>query len=166
MKALTPELRYSNGRKAKRQHASEGQMQIFVMFLMVAALAGCARQQMAWQRFDGQSVHASPALEQQATVDLANCRAVAINAGNGVPTPAPTPRTTVNNSVTVNAGPGSGMPQAPSPGDYQASQVDFSPLADAGAAIGANARRSQTEEANLQACMAQRGYQLAAVPAR
>lgn len=119
---------------------------------------------MVWQRFDGQSVHASPAVEQQAAVDLATCRAVAINAGNGVPMPTPTPRTIVNNSVTVNASPGSVMPRAPSPSDYQAPQVDFSPLADAGAAMGASARRSQTEEANLQACMAQRGYQLVAAP--
>jgi hypothetical protein len=52
-------------------------------------------------------------------------------------------------------------PAAPS---YEAPQVDFSGLADAGAALGAAARRSQTEEANLQACMAQRGYNLAAVP--
>jgi hypothetical protein len=133
--------------------------------LMVAALAGCARQQMAWQRFDGQSVHASPALEQQAAVDLATCRAVAINAGNTVPMPAPTQRVTVQNNVTVPVNVGQGpVVNAPAAPSYEAPQVDFSGLADAGAALGAAARRSQTEETNLQACMAQRGYNLAAVP--
>lgn len=118
---------------------------------------GCAAQpKMMWQRFDGQSVHTSPALEQQGMVDLATCRAVAVNAGNGVPMPSPTPRTTINNSVTVNTAPGS----APSPASYQAPQVDFSGISDIGATIGANRRRSQTEEANLEACMAQRGYHL------
>lgn len=123
------------------------------------ALAGCARQQTLWQRFDGQSVHSSPALEQQGTVDMATCRAVAVNAGNGVPMPAPTPRTTINNSVTVNTGTGS----APYPASYQAPQVDYSGMADLGAAIGANVRRSQTQDANMEACMAQRGYHLIVV---
>ena len=49
-------------------------------------LAGCATQkQMAWQRFDGQSVHSSPALEQQFTIDVTSCRANAVNAGAQVP---------------------------------------------------------------------------------
>lgn len=135
-------------------------LKVVLMIFGVLALAGCAKQQMLWQRFDGQSVHGSPVLEQQGTVDLATCRAVAINAGNGVPMPAPTPRTTINNSVTVNTAPASSAPSAAS---YQAPQVDFSGISDAGATIGANMRRSQTQEANLEACMAQRGYRLIAV---
>jgi hypothetical protein len=136
-------------------------MRKVMVFLVVATLGGCARQQMVWQRFDGQSIQASPALEQQAAVDLATCRAVAINAGNTVQPPSPASRVAVSNNVTVPVYVGPG-PMPPAPPPYQASQVDFSGLSDAGATIGSRARRSQTEEANMRACMAQRGYRLVA----
>ena len=134
------------------------------------ALGGCVQQAAtSWQRFDGQSVHASPALEQQAAVDLATCRAAAINAGNQVPMPAGSQRTTVNNNVNVTVPvytdarrtdfpSGVNAPAAPS---YVSPQMDFSPLADAGATYGARVRQAQTESANLQECMSQRGYRAA-----
>jgi hypothetical protein len=137
-----------------------------IVALVCVAIAGCA-QQMEWHRSDG-----SP--DRQA--DIAICRAAAMNAANQVPNPAPAPRTVVNNQVTVNTAPS--LPQAPSrsgardyltvegptPPSYAPPQVDVSPLADAGATIAANARRSRTETANYAACMAQRGYE--AFPAR
>jgi hypothetical protein len=144
----------------------KSKMRRIVVFLIVAISAGCARQQMVWQRFDGQSVHASPALEQQGVTDLATCRALAINAGNTVQQPAPAPRFSVSNNVNmpVYVGPGPIVALPPPPPSYEAPQVDFSGLADAGASIGTGIRRSQTEQANMQACMAQRGYQLVAAP--
>jgi hypothetical protein len=103
---------------------------------LVAAipLAACAQDQ-NWQRFDGLLVNSSPALQQQYSVDLATCRAIAVNAGNQVPIP----------------------PSAP----YSAPQVDFSGFDEAGRNIAAAGQRQRTEEANMHACMAQKGYNLA-----
>jgi hypothetical protein len=131
----------------------------FAAALAGLLLAGCGsfgglnRQQ--WARFDGQDVHSSSALEQQGEVDFATCKAVAVNAGNGAPMPVPAARN--QNNVAVNVYGGSG---APAPGSYQAPQVDFSGLGDIGDTIVANRRRSQTEQATMEACMAQRGYRL------
>ena len=146
-----------------------------LLAIVFAAIAfvGCARQAaVSWQRFDGQPVRASPALEQQAAVDLATCRAAAINAGNQVPMPAGSQRTTVNNNVNVTVPVytdarrtdfPSGV-SSPSGGSFVSPQMDFSPLADAGATYAARLRQRQTENANLEACMAQRGYRPVPTP--
>ena len=140
-------------------------MRRIVMLAVIGMLVGCAHQQVAWQRFDGQSVNALPQLEQQFSVDIATCRAVAINSGNTIQAPQPAPRFSVTNNVTVPVQVGPGPVVAPpAPSSYGSPQIDFSGLSDAGASIGAGIRRSRTEEINMQACMAQRGYQLAAVP--
>lgn len=132
----------------------------------VLALTGCAREPpMIWQRFDGKSVFSSPALAQQAEVDFSTCRAVALNAGTQVQMPSPAPRISVQNNINVPVyvGPGPSV-LPPAPGSYSSPQVDFSGLADAGAAIAANNRRSELEGANMSACMTQRGYRLVPAP--
>jgi hypothetical protein len=118
-----------------------------------AILAGCAAQKpIAWERFDGQP--SSPAVEQHRAVAIASCRAYAINAGNQVQAPPPTPQANVNvtNNLYVNP------PSGPLPAPYQPPQVDFSALGDIGAGIGASLRRQETERSNMAACMAQQGY--------
>jgi hypothetical protein len=117
---------------------------------------------MLWQRFDGQSVHSSAGLEQQFQVDMATCRAVAINAGNGVPDPVPIqPRPVMTQSVTVNTYPGGAMmPPAPSPPP----PPDMSGFQNGMNNLATGIRRGQTEGANMEACMAQRGYHLVPAP--
>jgi hypothetical protein len=110
-------------------------------------LAGCATGP-TWWRIDGTAPD-----PQQGQIDIATCHAMAMNAANGIPMPAPASRVTVDNSVTVNS-PGSTMPPPPSPGQWQGPEMDFSGMAG----IGANLRRRQTHDAYMDACMAQRGY--------
>jgi len=117
---------------------------------------GCAQQRRDWARFDGRSVGGDPALERQGQIDLATCRAAAINAGNQVAFPAPAGGTQ-NTTVNVYANP-SVMPAPPTPPSYQAPQVDFSGIGDIGATIGAQRRQSETQLVTMEACMAQRGY--------
>lgn len=122
--------------------------------LLGLMLVSCSSTQAVWQRLDGQSVHSSPALLQQAEVDMATCRAVAVNAGNAVPLAQAPTRISVDNSITIAGG----SVQSPSAG------ADFSQLGDIGIALGNRARVSQTQNANFAACMAQRGYRLVEVP--
>ena len=70
--------------------------------VLLGALILAACQQTTWQRFDGQSVHASAALQQQFAVDLETCRAFAVNAGNQIRTPPAPPNIRVTNNVTTN----------------------------------------------------------------
>jgi hypothetical protein len=127
---------------------------------LIGLLVGCSSQK-TWVRFDGQSINTNPTLKQQAEVDFATCKAMAINAGNGVPMPAQRAGgTTVAADTTVNvyAG-GAPMVNPPAPSSYQAPQVNFSDdLGEIGANIGAGMRRRQTVESTFDACMAQRGY--------
>jgi hypothetical protein len=113
---------------------------------------------MVWQRFDGRSTHSSPALEQQAQVDMATCRAVAVNAGNGVPDPVPVqPAPVMTQSVTVNTYPGGVTADSYPPPDTSAFQNMMK-------SYDASDRRSKTEAANMEACMAQKGYHLVPAP--
>jgi hypothetical protein len=118
-------------------------------------LASCASPpKTVYKRLDGRSF-SDPALRQQGEIDLATCRAVALNAGSQVYVPPPIQNRATN--VYVNAGPDpGGMPV-----------MDFSALGDIGANIQRNrevSRRGDVELANMQACMAQRGYTLEVVP--
>ena len=118
-------------------------------------LANCASApKTAYKRLDGRSVFSDPALRQQGEIDLATCRAAALNAGSQVHVPPPVQSHATN--VYVNTAPGGGMPVA-----------DFSALGDIGANIQRNrevSRRGDVEGANMQACTAQRGYTLEVVP--
>jgi hypothetical protein len=119
-------------------------------------LANCASApKTAYKRLDGRSVFSDPALRQQGEIDLATCRAVALNAGSQVYVPPPFQSHATN--VYVNT--------APDPGRFPV--ADFSALGDVGAIMQRNrevSRRGDVELANMQACMAQRGYTLEVVP--
>jgi hypothetical protein len=134
-------------------------MRATVVAALAIVLSGCAANTPnSWVRFDNQAIRSTPALEQKWEVDFATCRAAAVVAGNQVPTPTAAPRVSVENNVTVPVyvGPQSVLP--PTPGSYNSPAVDFSPLGDIGANLGAGVRRTQTEDATMTACMAQRGY--------
>lgn len=123
-------------------------------------LSGCAAQKpVLWERFDGQSIAGSAALQQQSATDLATCRAIALNAGNQVQSAETAPQTHIDLSTTTNVYiPSNGAPMAPPTSAYGPPSVDFSGFAAAGRNIAATRRRNETEEANFTACMAQRGY--------
>jgi hypothetical protein len=113
-------------------------------------LSGCATAPRAvWARFDGQSSHASPALEQQWSVASTVCAAVAMNAANGIVAPVYQP-----SNVCVGYGCGQAMQQAQTNAAF----------ANLGAGIGTAIRRDQTQTATMNACMAERGFHLVAVP--
>lgn len=48
--------------------------------------------------------------------------------------------------------------QPPSPGSYQAPQVDFSPMQNIGTTLGDQMRHRQLIQSVMEGCMAQKGY--------
>lgn len=95
---------------------------------------------------------------------LATCRAVAANAGAAIHQPQSAPRINITNNNTavanVNAV-GDNSSLINNMNEQIAAgppKMDFSGLDDVGANIGAAVRRKRVEQANMEGCMAQRGY--------
>jgi hypothetical protein len=136
-------------------------MRVIWCFILSLGVGAC---QQTWQRFDGQSVAASAALERQYAVDLETCRAFAMNAGNQVQTSPAIPvagNVNITNNVMIDTAPRPAWANAqlaPPPNIATAGAMDPAVFANAGASIGAAGRRWRTEDANMRACMAQRGY--------
>lgn len=117
-------------------------MRAAVIVLLPFALAGCAAHQSAevtpyrspsppppvtWERIDGKG-----AAGDQGNVDLATCRAVALNAGNQVQIP-----TAVHRVTRI--------------GEVEFQEADWAPTA-------ALLRQKATQDANFRACMGEHGY--------
>jgi hypothetical protein len=134
----------------------------FMAGLLGLGLSAC--HEIVWQRMDGQPLTTSAAIERQYSVDLAVCRAAAVNAGNQVP--AASVISTTNNVNVTNAVMVQPVLRAPyesvhmpvSPNIATAGAIDPSMFAGAATESVDTAQRSRTEDVNMRACMALRGY--------
>jgi hypothetical protein len=116
------------------------------MCASLVLIAGCAAFQAPenWVRADR-----NPADANAVTAAAAECRAQAQLAGahNGALRPIILAQ---NNPYMV------GSP--PTPGSYQAPQVDFSPLGGVGSSLGEGIARERLIRSVMDGCMAEKGY--------
>jgi hypothetical protein len=128
---------------------------LYVLALVgvVLSLAACAtfRQPDAWTRIDR-----GPSDPSIVAAAAAECRAQAELAGaHGDLSPLAFAQYAQNSPQDYVVVP------PPGPSSYQAPQVDFSPLGDAGTSLRQQMDRDRLIRSVLEGCMAQRGYILA-----